>query len=208
MKTLWRLLVAILVVVGLCTVIGGIGFLAGGISARQDPGQLELALAPKLRSMAIPGAAKNRQNPVPDSPKAIAEGLEHFADHCAVCHANDGSGDTEMGKGLYPRVPDMRLAATQNLTDGEIAYIIENGVRLTGMPAWGSEHGEESNWNLVRFIRHLPKLTDAEIQHMKELNPKGPDERKEDEDAKKFLEGGDGHTPEGPAPAHKHGGKG
>jgi len=208
MKTLWRLLVAILVVVGLCTVIGGIGFLAGGIGARQDPGQLELALAPKLRSMAIPGAAKNRQNPVPDSPKAIAEGLEHFADHCAVCHANDGSGDTEMGKGLYPRVPDMRLAATQNLTDGEIAYIIENGVRLTGMPAWGSEHGEESNWNLVRFIRHLPKLTDAEIQHMKELNPKGPDERKEDEDAKKFLEGGDGHTHEAPAPAHKHGGKG
>src|SRR5262245_12397435 len=208
MRMLSRLVVAILVLVGLGTVSAGIGFVSGGISAREAPGRVELAVAPKLRSMAIPSAAKNRQNPVPDSPKAVAEGLEHFADHCAICHANDGSGDTGMGRGLYPRVPDMRLPATQNLSDGELAYIIENGVKLTGMPAWGSEHGQESNWNLVRFIRHLPKLTDAELRHMKDLNPKGPDERKEDEDAKKFLEGDDGHKPEKPAPAHKHGGKG
>jgi mono/diheme cytochrome c family protein len=206
MRMLSRLLIAILTLVGLGTVIGAMGFIAGGISARQDPGRLELAVAPKLRSMAIPSALKNRQNPVPDSPKAIAEGLEHFADHCAICHANDGSGDTEMGKNLYPRVPDMRLPATQSLSDGEIAYIIENGVRLTGMPAWGSEHGEESNWNLVRFIRHLPRLTEAELQHMKALNPKGPDERKDDEDARKFLDGDDAHKPA--APPHKHGGKG
>ena len=62
----------------------------------------------------------------------IAEGRDHFADHCATCHANDGSGNTEMGRGLYPKAPDMRLPATQNLSDAELFYIIENGVRLTG----------------------------------------------------------------------------
>ena len=75
---------------------------------------------------------------MPNTEEAIAEGRAHFADHCASCHANDGSGDTEMGRGLYPRAPDMRLAATQNLEDHELFYIIENGIRLTGMPAWGT----------------------------------------------------------------------
>ena len=92
---------------------------------------------------------------MPASPESVKKGLEHFADHCAMCHANDGSGAAEMGRGLYPRVPDMRLPATQSLTDGELFYIIENGVRLTGMPAWGTgtPEGEEATWHLVRFIR-------------------------------------------------------
>jgi mono/diheme cytochrome c family protein len=201
-KLLRRLILAVLVLVGLVAIAAGAAFIAGGISTRQPPGRLETALAPRLRSLAIPREARERPNPASASPAVIAEGMEHFADHCAVCHANDGSGDTEMGRGLYPRVPDMRLAATQNLSDGELFYIIENGVKLTGMPAWGGEgHEGDSSWKLVRFIRHLPKLTDAEVGRMKALNPKGPDERKEDEDAKKFLEG------EKPAkPPHKHGG--
>jgi mono/diheme cytochrome c family protein len=203
-KLLRRLIVALLVLVGIVAVAGAAAFVTGGISARQDPGAIELAVAPKLRSLAIPREARERKNPVTDSADAVKEGMEHFADHCAVCHANNGSGDTDMGRGLYPRAPDMRLAATQNLSDGELFYIIENGVKLTGMPAWGGEgHDGESSWKLVTFIRHLPKLSDAELEHMKQLNPKGPDEWKEAEDAKQFLEG---EKP--PArPAHKHGGK-
>ena len=204
-KLLRRLIVAILVLIGIVALAGAAAFVSGGISARQSPGSIELAVAPKLRSLAIPREAREQKNPVADSPAVVAEGMEHFADHCAVCHANDGSGDTEMGRGLYPRVPDMRLAATQNLSDGELFYIIENGVKLTGMPAWGGEgHEGDGSWKLVRFIRHLPKLTDAEVAHMKQLNPKGPDEWKEQEESKKFLEGAE----KPPAkPAHKHGGK-
>jgi len=65
----------------------------------------------------------------------IAEAKAHFADHCAICHANNGSGNTEIGRNLYPKAPDMRLPQTLNLTDGELYYTIHNGIRLTGMPA-------------------------------------------------------------------------
>ena len=201
MRALLRLIVAILAVVGLAAVAAAVTFLAGGISAQREPGRLESALAPKLRSMAIPSSAKHMPNPVPASEDAVKAGMEHFADHCAICHANDGSGDTEMGRHLYPRVPDMRQPATQNLTDGELFYIIENGVKLTGMPAWGGEHGSgDSSWKLVDFIRHLPKLTPDELKEMKRLNPKGLDEQ---EDPDEFLKGGTTHEHE-----HKHGGEG
>jgi hypothetical protein len=80
-----------------------------------------------------------------------------------------------IGRGLFPKPPDMRAAATQSLTDGEIFYIIENGVRFTGMPAFGTGKpdpaGEKQVWQLVRFIRHVPRITPDEIDWMKSLNP-------------------------------------
>src|SRR5204862_3671862 len=116
-------------------------------------------------------------------------------DHCAICHANDGSGKTEMGRNLYPRAPDMRLAATQELTDGELFYIIGNGVRLTGMPGWGdgSEESSRANWHLVAFIRELPRLTPAEKLEMERLNPRSPREWREMQEDEKFLEGSEKH---------------
>lgn len=127
-RLLRRLLVASLAVVGLGALALGVWFGVGGISARRPPGRLEAVVAPRLRSLAIPSGVRRMRNPIPESPEVIAAGLEHFADHCAVCHANDGSGDTEMGRGLYPRVPNLRRAATQALSDGELFYVIENGV--------------------------------------------------------------------------------
>jgi hypothetical protein len=97
-----------------------------------------------------------------------------------------------MGRGLYPRAPDMRLPATQNLSDAELFYIIENGVRLTGMPGWstGTKEGETSSWHLVTFVRHLPKLTKDELAAMEELNPKSPQEIRQQIEEEKFLQGG------------------
>ena len=83
---------------------------------------------------------------MPRTDENVRKGLEHFADHCATCHANDGSGNTTIGKNLFPPAPDMRLAATQDLTDGELFYIIEEGVRFTGMPAWSSGTPEARSW--------------------------------------------------------------
>ena len=205
-RLLRRLAVAVLAMVGLCALAAAAAFVAGGISARQEPGRLETAIAPRLRAMAIPREARGRKNPVPASAEALAEGMEHFADHCAVCHANDGSGDTTIGRGLYPRVPDMRLPATQNLSDGELFYIIENGVRLTGMPAWGNgtKEGEDASWKLVAFIRHQPRLTEAELEKMSELNPRPAAEWKAEEEARTFLEGDPAKKAPAP-PKHKHG---
>jgi mono/diheme cytochrome c family protein len=188
----------------------GIGLLTGayivttGVSARPQPSRLEAITARTLRSIAIRTRVLGITNPVPVSDAVIKEGMEHFADHCAVCHGNDGSGDTEMGRGLYPRAPNMRLPATQNLSDAELFYIIENGVRLTGMPAWstGTKEGETSSWHLVHFVRHLPKLSEEEIALMESLNPKSPEEIRQEIEAEKFLQGGD---PEPPSPnTHAH----
>src|SRR5262245_661837 len=101
-----------------------------GLSAREPSSRLEAMIAPKLRRLAMPGVARDAKNPVAPGAEVLKEAMEHFADHCAVCHANDGSGNTGIGRGLYPRSPDMRGDATQNLTDGELAYIIHNGVRF------------------------------------------------------------------------------
>jgi mono/diheme cytochrome c family protein len=205
MRTLVRLIGGILVGIGFVALVAVGLFLSSGISARQEPSGLEASIAPRLRSMAIPREAREKRSPVPASADAVKEGMEHFADHCALCHGNDGSGDTHMGRNLYPRVPDMRKAETQNLTDGELFYIIENGVKLTGMPAWAGaeEHGANTDWNLVQFIRHLPKLTPAEEARMRELNPKAPDEMPGN---KQGQEAGAGHKHDAGAKPHKHGG--
>ncbi len=206
-RRLARLLLIVLATVGVATSVTAVWFVSQGISARSAPGRLETAVARRLRAAAIPRTARTLNSPVPASPESSSEGLEHFADHCAVCHANDGSGDTEMGRGLYPRPPDLRRPATQSLTDGELFYIIENGVRLTGMPAWGdgTSAGERASWHLVQFVRRLPSLTPEDIARMQELNPKSPREFREEEEARKFL-AGESPAPK-PAPAHKHGGR-
>jgi len=185
-------------------VLVGAYFVTVGVSARPQPGRLETVAAQTVRGIAIRTRIRGLTNPIPATPDVIAEGRDHFADHCAVCHGNDGSGNTEMGRGLYPRSPDMRLPATQNLSDAELFYIIENGVRLTGMPGWstGTKEGETSSWHLVHFIRHLPKLTEDEIAHMESLNPRSPEEVRQEIEAEKFLQGGD-VTPSEPT-THEH----
>jgi hypothetical protein len=99
----------------------------------------------------------------------LQEAMAHFADHCAPCHGNDGNGDTLYGKGLYPKPPDLRLAETQKLSDGELFWIIENGIRFTGMPAF-APHGSQDDWKLVLFIRLLPQLTMEERVEMERDN--------------------------------------
>jgi mono/diheme cytochrome c family protein len=170
-----------------------------GFSAREEPSALEALVAQRLRSLAIPKAEREMANPVATSEEVVSEAMAHFADHCASCHANNGSGDTAIGRGLYPKPPDMRLAKTQNLTDGELYYIIHNGIRLTGMPAFGEETGEPDldSWKLVHFIRHLPKISAQELERMKTLNPRSPHEIEEEEEIRRFLEGDDSQPPAG-----------
>lgn len=192
---------------GLLVVIAGLvvayWYVAGrGFSAREQPTRIEEAIALQLRSLATPRNAREQKTPLPASPEVIRAGLEHFADHCAICHGNDGSGKTVIGTGLYPKPPDLRDTRTQNLSDGELYYIIENGVRLTGMPAFGGEGSDPNDsWRLVAFIRHLPRLTPDELARMERLNPKSPEEIEQERTEEEFLRGGS--TPERPK-GHTH----
>jgi len=176
--------------------VGGV-YLMGtnGLSAREQPGALEKWVARQARSLAVPKDARNRENPVADSPQVQADARAHWADHCAACHSNNGSGDVEMGKHMYPPAPDMRVPETQQMTDGELFFIIQNGIRMTGMPGWsvGSQHDEQASWKLVRFMRHLPQLTEEEEREMQALNPKSPDELKEEQEERDFLNGDQSH---------------
>ncbi|HEV8375279.1 MAG TPA: c-type cytochrome [Candidatus Polarisedimenticolia bacterium] len=184
-KLIW--MVCFLVLVLLAGAIGIVlTYLSRGVSARGTPTAIEAFVAPKLRNLAIPRKERRTRNPVPLTPEVLSEARAHFADHCAGCHANDGSGKTEMGPNFYPKVPDMRLRETQKLSDGELFYIIQNGVRFTGMPAWGTAAGEheEGSWHLVHFIRHLPRITAEEIEEMKRMNPRSPEEIREEEAGK------------------------
>jgi mono/diheme cytochrome c family protein len=187
-----------------CSVVGYA--MATGLSARPGPGALETRLARAVRSLAVPRQVASRANPVPASREAIEQGMAHFADHCASCHANDGSGATSMGRGLFPRPPDLRAAVTQELTDGTLFHIVEHGVRFTGMPAFGTgnQDGEISSWQLVRFMRHLPSLSAGELAQMEAMNPRPPaDVRREMED-ERFLQGDT--APAGTAAPETHGG--
>jgi hypothetical protein len=99
----------------------------------------------------------------------------------------------------------MRLPDTQNLTDGEIFYIIHDGIRLTGMPAWGTEEKDDDSWKLVVFIRHLPYLTPKEEREMEALNPTGPGEKQEEQEEEQFLnEGQRGKQAPKPPMHHNH----
>jgi mono/diheme cytochrome c family protein len=161
-----------------------------GMSARTAPGPIETFVGQTVQRLAIPKSARAMQNPMSATPDLIVAGRRHFADHCASCHANDGSGNTEMGQKLYPRAPDMRLPRTQELSDGELYYIIENGIRFTGMPAWGQGGpNDHETWHLVLFIRHLPHLTQDDLDDMKDHNPRSPAEIKEEQLEEEFLNG-------------------
>ena len=162
-----------------------------GISARRDPTVIEERVVKAVWRFLVPPAYRSLMNPLSAAPEVIRGGLEHWADHCATCHANDGSGEMEIGRGLHPPASDMRASRTQRLTDGELFYAIEEGIPFTGMPAWGTgtADGERSSWELVRFIRHLPQLSAEELQDMERLNPKSAAEEQREKNIDDFLAG-------------------
>jgi mono/diheme cytochrome c family protein len=174
-----------------------------GFSARDEPSAIERSIAVTLRRTAVPADARDARNPFPASPEILTGARAHFADHCASCHGNNGGGDTELGHGLYPRAPDMRKSGTQSLTDGELYWIIHNGIRLSGMPAWGDPEHDDDSWKLVVFIRHLPSLTPDEEAAMSALNPKTAAELEEEERDRRFLAGEDDPAPSLPSMKRK-----
>ena len=190
-KIVFGFLIAFLIVVALAA--GGFALFigkSGGFSTRENPTAVERVMAREARHLAVPSSARQQANPIQLTPDVLVEARRHFADHCATCHANDGSGNTEIGRMLYPKAPDMRESDTQSMSDGEIYFIIQNGIRLSGMPAWGAETAhDQDSWKLVHFIRHLPHLTADELEDMKHYNPQSPMEMQEEKEEQEFLNG-------------------
>jgi predicted CXXCH cytochrome family protein len=158
--------VVLLLVAVVLVIAGYFGgrILLHGFTTAAEPSRLETIVARAARNFAIPRKARLEPNPWKPTPDALKDARESYFDRCAVCHASDGSGQTNVGGNLYPRVPDLRAPQTQNLTDGQLRYIIRSGVPLTGMPGWAKPHDEQSDdsWKLVLYIRSLRNLTSEE----------------------------------------------
>ena len=194
---------ALLILAGLVLLGAGAGALvmvSHGFSTRERPSGMEEMLARGMRRMATPRSVRAARNPVASTPEALTRARAHFADHCASCHGNDGRGQTRLGQNLYPQAPDMTTAPTQSLSDGELFSIIENGIRLTGMPGWGSPAPDDDGetWELVHLIRRLPKLTAEEVAEMEALNPKSRAAFEEEDAIRKYLAGEDVEPVAGP----------
>src|SRR5579862_6054797 len=153
LKTSVLMLVAGLLILGAL----GLATIKRGFRANASPPVWEAMLARTVRNFSIPAGERGQKNPFTAGPDVLQQGRSFFLTECASCHGIDGSGKTPLGLNLYPRAPDLRSPATQNLADGELHYIIANGVQLTGMPAWGSVHKESpsDSWKLVVYIRAL-----------------------------------------------------
>jgi mono/diheme cytochrome c family protein len=193
MTKLQKLTAGVVAAGALIVVAVPLTIISRGVSARDEPTAIEAFMARGLRRLATPSHLHTAKNPVALTAEVMASARAHFADHCASCHGNDGRGQTSIGRSLYPRAPDMTLPDTQGLVDGEIFGIIENGIRLTGMPAWGNGTPEsvKASWELVHLIRHFPEITPDELAEMAALNPMSRAEFEEEQSIDAFLKGGD-----------------
>jgi predicted CXXCH cytochrome family protein len=161
----WKTIVLVFCSLAIVAVALGLLLIRRGFSARDEPTSLEQNVARFVRNWSIPTNAADEPNPWKPTASVLKEARETYIARCAICHGLDGGGQTTVGRNLYPKPPDLRSPLTQKLTDGQIHYIIQNGVRLTGMPAWGNPHEEqgEINWKLVLFIRDLWQPTNTEV---------------------------------------------
>src|SRR5579872_6973230 len=94
--------------------VAAIALIHRGFRATTEPSSIERLIARSVRNLAIPSSARNETNPLQPSPEILQEARDHFIARCAVCHGDDGSGVTQMGRNLYPRVPNLRSPLTQN----------------------------------------------------------------------------------------------
>jgi mono/diheme cytochrome c family protein len=125
-------------------------------------------------------AARARDIVVPsdlEDTNRISKGAGEYAEMCSGCHLAPGMKRTEISQGLYPRAPELRRGT--DLTPAEQFWIVKHGVKMTGMPAWGVTHDDELLWNVVAFVRKLPKLTPEQYETMVKSAPKHEEQMQE-----------------------------
>lgn len=159
-----RSLIKLLLIPAAGVLAAGIILAAGLIdfSASKPAGHLEERVATFALNRSIARHAPKAANPLARSPQAAAAGLALFKTHCVECHGAPGIDPTEAGASLNPPAPGLTLPRVQARSDGELHWIVSNGIRMTGMPAFGGFKSEEEIWQLVAAVRRLSRLTPEE----------------------------------------------
>jgi mono/diheme cytochrome c family protein len=154
----------------LLVALGAIAFLATGsfnVAATLPPGKVEKQVAGFALDKSVQKRAPAGKNPLAGNADAVRGGLAHYKEMCVTCHGAPGVDASEIGEGLNPPAPDLTLSKVQARTDGQLFWLVQNGIRMTGMPAFGPTHKDEEVWKIVAFLRHLPELTPEEEKQLK-----------------------------------------
>ena len=132
------------------------------LSALPDPGRTETFLATKAKHYLVRRSSRDGIPPAPaDRQAAVKEGDRLFGTECGACHGASGHNPTDAGRWMYPRAADLTSRDSQSYSDQEVFWIIKNGIRLSGMPAFGKVEPDEHIWDLVFYVRTLPKAVPA-----------------------------------------------
>jgi mono/diheme cytochrome c family protein len=148
---------------GMLVVCGAVALGAVNPSATVRPSRLEKVVAHAALDAAVRARAP-RDRKAPADPASVQRGRESYRQHCLVCHGVPGGEQSAIAAGLNPPVPDLGEPETQGRSDGELFFLVSGGVRLTGMPGFERSLPEKERWEVVAFLRTLPKLGDAELQ--------------------------------------------
>jgi mono/diheme cytochrome c family protein len=161
----------VLIVLGCLIVGGGALVLSGAYNVAADVPHWRVTLllleAVKDRSIAV--HSKGITVPPLNEESLVHEGFLHFHETCRFCHGGPGYPKEEFAEGLYPQPPSLNSPDLQReLGDRELYWIVKNGLKMTGMPAFGEIHPEEQLWGIVAFLRRLPSLDERTYEQMVE----------------------------------------
>lgn len=163
-----RSIVIILVIIILLVAAGVIYMYSGyyNIAATQPHWKTTVSIINRLRNASIAAHSTGIQPTSITDPKLLNEGLRHFHEMCRLCHGAPGYEKEEFAKGLYPKPPDLASRGIQQLRDAEIFWVLKNGIKMTGMPAFGPTHQDDELWGMVSISRRLPGLTPEQYKKM------------------------------------------
>jgi mono/diheme cytochrome c family protein len=141
----------------LALVVAGAAVSRFSLTALDEPGRTETYLATQAKRFLV--ARDSRE--VPPAPAAtassVAAGEKLYGVECATCHGLNGRTPTDNGRWMYPRAADLTSEQTQQYSDRELFWILKNGIRLSGMPAFGQVETDEHLWQLVHYVRTLKR---------------------------------------------------
>lgn len=161
----WGMFVALLILIAVPLVLMGTGVF--NMAATEVPGALETTLASWTVDRSVKVRAPQQTNPVQDDPEAVATGMIHYRTRCLQCHGAPSVKSYEFAKGLNPPPPEL-AEASRDWTDGELFWITKNGIRMTGMPAFGPTYSDDELWKIVAFVRKLDHLSDSQVASLRE----------------------------------------
>jgi len=146
----------VLIALALAAVAVIVGVTQIKLDALAEPGQVETFLATQVKHLLIHRSSREGIPPAPTNVQAsVEEGGKLYATDCSMCHGSDGHSPTDFGRWMYPRASDLTSSLVQNYSDRELFWIVKNGIRLSGMPAFGRVESDEHIWDLVRHVRTL-----------------------------------------------------